>query len=230
MRPQKRSNSQPGTGQNAQPGAGYAARSPMQVKADKKRQRELDWRDTRRPAWVAWLSGVCVFVMLLGVLALASNGRTSAPQAVNGDQLGPYGEAIMDYDATSEQKIQAMTGDEPRWALVSPNPDALWSSADVIGVLSGFDARVSTLFAGPGARRELPEPAVGHTRADVINQATASLALQGQMRPEDVRFDGLLVYARPDQLRALDQRVFAVEPAPVDSAYGHFGIRTVTVL
>ena len=68
----------------------YQGRNPQRLKANKKRQRQLDWEDTRRPAWVAWLSGICLIAMGFGVIAMSASDLTAKPPNINGDQLGAF--------------------------------------------------------------------------------------------------------------------------------------------
>lgn len=207
----------------------YRGRNPQQLKANKKRQRQLDWEDTRRPAWVAWLSGVCLIAMGCGVIAMSASDLTSAPPNINGDQLGPFEGTPAQYRDFAHSQLEQMAGDEPRWALVSPDPQHPWDAREVIELVKGIDARVSTLYFGATAQAVLPEPAVGRTRADVINQAMSHIARGAQTQPEKLRIDGVLVHATPDQLRELATRAYAVEPAAPDAAYGRIGIRPMGV-
>ena len=207
----------------------YRGRSPQQLKANKKRQRQLDWEDTRRPAWVAWLSGICLIAMGFGVIAMSASDLTAKPPNINGDQLGAFDGTPAQYRAHAREQLDRMSGDEPRWALVSPEPTHLWDARQVIELLQGIDARVSTLYFGATAQAVLPEPAVGRTRADVINQAVKRMARGAQSEPEQLRIDGVLVHAVPEQLRVLAQRAYAVEPADPGAVYGRIGIRPIGV-
>nr|WP_156963386.1 hypothetical protein [Corynebacterium auriscanis] len=64
------------------------------------------------------------------------------------------------------------------------------------------------------------------TRADVFANVALDLAGENLRVAKRVVFDAMLVYGKPDTLRALSQRVFSVEPAPVDAVYGKIGVRT----
>ncbi|MDK8889925.1 hypothetical protein ACN4D9_05610 [Corynebacterium macclintockiae] len=203
----------------------YRGRSPQQLKANKKRQRQLDWEDTRRPGWVAWLSGICLIAMGCGVIAMGASDLTSKAPNINGDQLGPFEGTPAQYREHAREQLDHMTGEEPRWALVSPAPEHAWNSSEVIELLKGIDARVSTLYFGATAYATLPEPAVGHTRADVINRAVGRMARSAHTQPDKLRIDGVLVHATPEQLRELAKRAYAVEPADPGAVYGRIGIR-----
>lgn len=205
----------------------YRNRSPQHVRADRKRQRELDWEDTRLPAWVAWVSVLCLIVLFLGFIMLANSDRTNKPMNVNGDQLGPLDVSAQQYAGYAKEQLDKATGDEPRWALVSPDPNHWWTVDQLTEILKGVDARVSTFYLGPGTQRAVAEPAVGHTRADVIRQVAEGVAQRAQIPVSDVRFDGVLVYATPSVLRELAKKVYAVEPAHPDAAYGRIGIRPI---
>lgn len=210
--------------------AGYQIRRSRKIQRDKKRFRQLDWEDTRRPAWVAWLSLVCLLVMFLGVLALSTSDRTSKPQPVNGDTLGPFGVSGVEYQREADEKLAQADGDGPRWALVSPELE--WSAEELTDLLRGFDSRVSTLLYGPGVQIPVPEPAVGHTRRDVIDLAAQELsrASQNTISPDEVRFSGVIVYAPLAALRELRDSsplVFAVEPAADGAVLARMGIRSV---
>ena len=99
----------------------FAARKSQQVAADKKRSRQLDWEDTRRPAWVAWLSVLCLIALLVSILALSSSDRVSKPQNINGDQLGPFDVATsQEYFAESEQQLEQV-----RWVPPETMPALL---------------------------------------------------------------------------------------------------------
>ncbi|MDH2455929.1 hypothetical protein QDW14_05485 [Corynebacterium bovis] len=206
-------------------------RTPRTVARDRRRERALDWEATRRPAWVMWLSVACVVLLLVAVVALANSDRRAKPTAVNGDVLGPDRETVAEYTRRARGELDAMTGDEARWALVTPataqGPDGL---AQLFGDLA--DVRVSTLLVGPNARETLPEPARGARRIDVFTAARDTLAVEAGTEPTDPALDaeGVLVHARPDALREIARRgVRAVEPLPPDAVYGRFALRSVAV-
>ncbi|HIW96527.1 MAG TPA: hypothetical protein H9867_08640 [Candidatus Corynebacterium gallistercoris] len=206
----------------------YKHRAPQHVKKNRKRTRELDWQDTRVPAWVAWLSVLCLIALFAGVLALSTSDRTAKPMNINGDQLGPIGMTVEEYDGFAHEQLVAAQGTQERWALVSPPPDQPWDQQELSDLVRGLDARVSTFYFGPAASIPAAEPAAGHTRADVVERIFATAAAQDGVAPEQVRCDGLLVYATPEVLRELEPRVFAVEPAHPEAVYGLMGIRPVS--
>ena len=201
------------------------SRSPQVVKPNRARQRELDWEDTRRPAWVAWLGGICAVALLVGIMVMAQSDRTSKPMNINGDQLGPFYMSDQAYEEHSRKLLDEAEGDEPRWALVSPaKAMAPKDFAKVFDIPHAERVRVSTLLIGPVVQRPIPEPAAGLRREDVFTIATEGL------EGEDIAINGALVYAAPAELKAIAEnpKVMAVEPAPVDAAYGRMGIRAVT--
>lgn len=205
----------------------FRARQARQVAADKKRSRQLDWEDTRRPAWVAWLAGVCLLAILVGILALSTSDRVAKPQNINGDQLGPFHQSVEEYDAHAADKLRSMTGDSPRWALVTPEQPA--SAAALADMTRDLDLRVSTLLLGP-AQWPLPEPAVGQRRIDVYEAAIDGIAKGSGLPKQQIKVEGVVVYARPDVLRELDKRsgVKIVEPAHPEAVFGRIGIRPVS--
>ncbi|WJY72497.1 hypothetical protein [Corynebacterium auriscanis] len=208
----------------------YHWRRSQAIVVNKRRRRQLDWEDTRKPAWVAWLSGVCTIALLLTLLALGATEDSTAPIA-NGDRLGPFDTSRMQYKHQAQQRLAEAQGDEPRWALVLA--DKPWTSDSMAKLLSDVETshqrlRVSTVYAaGSGLLAEaVGEPAIGHTRADVFANVALDLAGENLRVAKRVVFDAMLVYGKPDTLRALSQRVFSVEPAPVDAVYGKIGVRT----
>ena len=124
-------------------------RSPQVVKPNRARQRELDWEDTRRPAWVAWLGGICAIALLVGITVMAQSDRTSKPMHINGDQLGPFYMSDQAYEQHSRELLDEAEGDEPRWALVSPDK-AMGPKdfAKVFDIPHADRVRVSTLLIG----------------------------------------------------------------------------------
>ncbi|WP_420100015.1 hypothetical protein [Corynebacterium sp.] len=218
--------------------AASGARPSRRIAPDRKVRRRREWEDTRRPAWVMWLSVACLVCLAVTVIALAGSERMSRPQAINGDALGPDNsetlDGYLDRAAASVQDAVDDTGDGQgagRWALVTPvapsGPDAL---AEIFGGMS--DLRVSTLLFG-NSRWEIPEPADGHRRADVFTTARDQVAVSAGTAQDDPALDalGVLVHGTPDDLADLADRpgVLAVEALPADAAYGRFGVRPVTV-
>ena len=206
----------------------YRARLSQQVPVDKKRSRELDWEDTRRPAWVAWLAGLCLLVLFIGILGLSASDRVSAPQNINGDQLGPFDTASnQEYFQQAEQSLRDMQGEQARWALVTPKDEA--NPVELTEPLRDPELRVSTLLVGP-VQWVLPEPAKGLQRKDVLQQATRSMAAGAGLRESDIKAEGVLVYGTPEQLRKIAEqpKIAAVEPAAADAVYGRMGVRPVS--
>lgn len=203
-------------------------RSAEQIPADKRTRRRLEWEDTRRPAWVMWLSVACLITLVVTVIALSNSDRMSQATAINGDVLGPEtGESTGDYLARAGEALAATTGDAPRWALVSPD-----GPADVAALTAVFTdqpaLRVSTLLAG-GVQWALPEPSLGHRREDVFAQARHRVAGSAGIPDTDkaLGITGVIVHGTPAELHSLASTpgVRAVEPLPVDAVYGRFGMR-----
>ncbi|WP_297009463.1 hypothetical protein [uncultured Corynebacterium sp.] len=203
-------------------------RSAEQISADRRTRRRLEWEDTRRPAWVMWVSVACLVALVVTVVALSNSDRLSRPTAVNGDVLGPEtGESTGDYLSRAADTLASTTGDAPRWALVSPD-----GPADVAALTAVFsdqpDLRVSTLLAG-GVQWALPEPAVGHRREDVFIGARQRVAASAGVPDTDeaLRITGVIVHGTPAELHAVASTpgVRAVEPLPADAVYGRFGVR-----
>ncbi|WP_438880060.1 hypothetical protein, partial [Bacillus cereus group sp. Bce020] len=69
---------------------------------------------------------------------------------INGDQLGPLDVSAQQYAGYAKEQLDKATGDEPRWALVSPDPNHWWTADQHTEILKGVDARVSTLYLGLG--------------------------------------------------------------------------------
>lgn len=219
--------------------AGVGPRPSRRIAPDRTVRRRREWQDTRRPAWVMWLSVVCLVGLVVTVVALAGSDRMSRPQAVNGDMLGPdNSETVDEYlvrAAASVQEAQetqdAQDADAPRWALVTPVTPA--GPGELAEIFSGMpDLRVSTLMAGE-SRWQVPEPADGHRREDVFEASREQVASSAGVGLDDPSLDvlGVLVHATPADLRTLADRpgVLAVEALPPDAAYGRFGLRPVTV-
>lgn len=208
----------------------YHHRRSQSIAVNKRRRRQLDWEDTRKPAWVAWLSGVCTIALLLTLLALGAANDSSSP-TVNGDQLGPYDTSRAQYQLRAKKVLAETTGTQPRWALVLA--DKPWTSESLARTLAEVESqgerlRVSTLYAaGVGLQADpVGEPAVGHTREDVFQDAAVIQAGGDPDGARHVRFDAMLVYGTPELLRALSDHVFSVEPAPADAIYSKIGVRT----
>ncbi|MDN5582283.1 MAG: hypothetical protein ACTH2Y_00780 [Corynebacterium sp.] len=211
-------------------------RTSRQIAPDRKVRRRREWEDTRRPAWVMWLSVLCLVALAGTVIALAGSDRMSQPQAINGDMLGPdNSETLDEYVARAGTTLQDTpdtgdTGDEARWALVTPvEPAGTQELTEIFSGMSGV--RVSTLLYA-NSRWEIAEPADGHRREDVFAGARDQVAANAGVGEDDPALDvlGVLVHAAPDDLAALDDRedVLAVEALPPDASYGRFGLRPVT--
>ncbi|AGP30601.1 hypothetical protein [Corynebacterium terpenotabidum] len=203
-------------------------RSAEQIPANHRTRRRLEWEDTRRPAWVMWLSVACLLALVVGVFALSNSDRMSKATAINGDVLGPETEETTDaYLARAAESLAAATGEDARWALVSPD-----APADVAALTAIFtdqpDLRVSTLLAG-GVQWPIPEPTSGHRREDVFTAARQRVAASAGVPDTDevLAITGVIVYGTPEQLRAVaaTEGVRAVEVLPPDAVYGRFGMR-----
>ncbi|MGP9725073.1 hypothetical protein ACT3SZ_13765 [Corynebacterium sp. AOP40-9SA-29] len=205
-------------------------RASRQIAPDRKVRRRREWEDTRRPAWVMWLSVLCLVALAGTVIALAGSDRMSRPQAINGDMLGPDNSETLDEYVTRAGTTLRDTSDEARWALVTPaEPAGTQELTEIFSGMSGM--RVSTLLYA-NSRWEIAEPADGHRRADVFAAARDQVAANAGAGEDDPALDvlGVLVHATPDDLATLDDRedVLAVEALPPDASYGRFGLRAVT--
>ena len=205
-------------------GPDYAKRSPQVIRKNKKRVRQLEWQDTRRPAWVAWVSGLCLIIIVVSLILLSFSDRVSKPMNINGDQLGPIDVQGQQYEDAARAELAGMTGEQPRWALMSTQSP--WTMPELAEVLRNFDGRVSTLYFGPGSQWEIPEPSTGHTRLDTLMDAAELWAKRAQSPVEDITVSSVLVFGTPAQLQDLGSRA-VVEPAPVGATYGRIGIRPV---
>lgn len=215
-------------------------RSSEQIKPNRKVRRKREWEDTRRPAWVMWVSLACLLALLVTVLALTGSDRMSKPQAINGDALGPDNrESVVEYVERARETLEpgvdgtdgtgSADGTEARWALVTPvAPAGTEALSEIMSDQS--DLRVSTLLSG-GSQWALPEPAAGHRREDVFAEARELIAANAGTEIDDPSLDvlGVVVHGTPDQLRALAERgdVLAVEALPPDAVFGRFGLRPV---
>lgn len=216
--------------------ASAGSRPSRRIAPNRKVRRRREWEDTRRPAWVMWLSVVCLVCLAVTVIALASSERMSRPQAINGDVLGPdNSETVDEYLTRAAESVQDAEPTEPadaaRWALMSPADPA--DPDELAEIFSGMSAlRVSTLLSAE-SRWEIPEPADGHRRADVFAATREQVAASAGVGLDDPSLDvlGVLVHGTPAELRELSGRpgVLAVEALPPDAAYGRFGLRPVTV-
>lgn len=206
-------------------------RSSARIPVDRRMKRKLEWEDTRRPAWVMWLSVACVVSLVVLLIALSNSDRMSRPTAVNGDALGPEtGESIDAYRHRAAATLADATGDAARWALVTPE-----HPVGVPGLTALFapsvedsDLRVSTLLTGQ-SQWPLPEPSVGHRREDVFTAAWNTIARTAGVADSDPSLltGGIVVHATPAQLTALATvpGVLAVEALPPDAVYGRFAMR-----
>lgn len=207
-------------------------RSSEKIAPNRRVRRKREWAETRRPAWVMWLSVACLVALAVGVLALSNSERMSQPQAINGDSLGPENdETVVDYvNRARETLTEAESGaSEPRWALVTPMQPAGTEALTEI-LAEQADLRVSTLLSG-NTQWSLPEPAEGHRREDVFAEARELMAANAGTGVDDPSLDvlGVLVHGSPEQLRSLDDRpdVLTVEALPPDAVYGRIGLRPV---
>lgn len=205
------------------------------IPADRRTRRRLEWQDTRRPAWVMWLSVACVVALVVTVIALSNSDRMSRPTAVNGDALGPEtGESLDVYAgraaATLEPGADTGSGDAARWALVTPGRplDTAGLTALFAPTAAVSDLRVSTLLVG-GVQWAVPEPATGRRREDVFAAVRAQAAVSAGVPVTDASLSvtGVLVHAPAPVLRDLSDApgVRMVEALPPDAVYGRFGVR-----
>lgn len=209
-------------------------RSSQRIAPDRKVRRRREWEDTRRPAWVMWLSVLCLVALAVTVIALAGSDRMSRPQAINGDTLGPDNsetlDEYVDRAGTSLDELGSDGADAASWALVTPQHPA--DAQELGAVFRGLpDLRVSTLLSGE-SRWPVPEPADGMQREDVFTVARGQMAANAGTGEDDDALDvvGVLVHGTPEDLRSLADRddVLAVEALPADAEYGRFGLRPVT--
>lgn len=209
----------------------------QRIPGNPKRARELDWEATRKPAWVMYLSLLCILALCAGLLAVAGSDRVSKPTLINGDQLGPIDVQGPEYAEYATNLLDTMEGEEPRWALVSRASG--WSAAELGATLEQFDGRVSTLYFTQAAQWVISEPTPGQPRLQPIADAIELWASRAGMPAEALRVRSVLVFGTPAELRALHQDAgtnagsnadisdVIVEPAPVGAVYGRIGVRAL---
>ncbi|MGO1949248.1 MAG: hypothetical protein ACTH1D_06410 [Mycobacteriaceae bacterium] len=212
---------------------GRSDRTPAQIPENRKVRRKREWEDTRRPAWVMWVSVLCLVALAVTVVVLSNSDRMSKPQAINGDSLGPDNrETLPEYLERAQASLDDMGdyGDGARWALVTPGQPADPGALSMM-VSDQPDLRVSTLLTG-NLQWPLPEPAAGHRREDVFASARELIAVNAGLEVGDPAIDtlGVVVHGTPDELTALAGRgdVLSVEALPPDAVFGRIGLRPVT--
>lgn len=176
------------------------------------------WR-RRVAALVVLAVAACAVVAAFGVFG------TQPSTALQGDQLGPDGaETAAEYRERAEDSLAQ--ADEPTYALVgfatALNPE---ETADVLSSVQ----RMNAIIIGLAAPVAVPEPTAGKDRSDVIDTVLHRVADRASELGEDAptTVDAAVVYSSGAELRALaaDPRVETVEAAPVDAAWGSFGVR-----
>ena len=176
------------------------------------------WR-RRIAALVVLAVAACAVVAAFGVFG------TQPSTALQGDQLGPDGaETAAEYRERAEDSLAQ--ADEPTYALVgfgtALNPE---ETADVLSSVQ----RMNAIIIGLAAPVAVPEPTAGKDRSDVIDTVLHRVADRARDIGEDAptTVDAVVVYSSGAELRALaaDPRVKTVEAAPVDAAWGSFGVR-----
>lgn len=176
------------------------------------------WR-RRVAALVVLAVAACAVVAAFGVFG------TQPSTALQGDQLGPDGaETAAEYRERAEDSLAQ--ADEPTYALVgfatALNPE---ETADVLSSVQ----RMNAIIIGLAAPVAVPEPTAGKDRSDVIDTVLHRVADRAREIGEDAptTVDAAVVYSSGAELRALaaDPRVKTVEAAPVDAAWGSFGVR-----
>lgn len=176
------------------------------------------WR-RRVAALVVLAVAACAVVAAFGVFG------TQPSTALQGDQLGPDGaETASEYRERAEDSLAQ--ADEPTYALVG-FATAL-SAEETADVLSSVQ-RMNAIIIGLAAPVAVPEPTAGKDRSDVIDTVLHRVADRASDIGEDAptTVDAAVVYSSGAELRALaaDLRVETVEAAPVDAAWGSFGVR-----
>ena len=176
------------------------------------------WR-RRVAALVVLAVAACAVVAAFGVFG------TQPSTALQGDQLGPDGgDTAAEYRERAEDSLAQ--ADEPTYALVgfgtALNPE---ETADVLSSVQ----RMNAIIIGLAAPVAVPEPTAGKDRSDVIDTVLHRVADRASELGEDAptTVDAAVVYSSGAELRALaaDPRVKTVEAAPVDAAWGSFGVR-----
>ena len=177
---------------------------------------------------------LCVAGLALALVLMAGSDRTSRPQNVLGDFLGPEsGESVAAYAERAAGSLDSLADDPgeaaaDHWALVLFEPPVGADAA--AAAVEGFgDLRVATMLIGPVVSRDLPEPSAGMTRGQLMDrelQRVLAAAGPGLPGGGDV-VSGLVVRGSLDDLRGIAVRpgVTSVEALPADAARGRFGVR-----
>lgn len=156
--------------------------------------------------------------------------------------LGPVGVNSQDYPSMADASLAPLTGDDRHWALVS-----FGSTVDEHTAAAPFEGttiRVGSLLVGTNILRPLPQPVAGSTFEDVfradIDQLMASagrLDAMAALFPElsemaeqnlsdrgRVKISGLVIWATPDELRAVRSQVATVQALPASVHWGDIAV------
>lgn len=158
---------------------------------------------------------------------------------IAGDQLGPDPEeSCAGYQQRTEQALAQLSPQEQTYALVSfSQPQRARAAASAVAAAP----RLNAMILGASAPIALPEPAPTETisgrsagRAAVIaREIDRYHASLGPVIAPDT-LSAVVVYASGAELSEIAQQdnsiILAVEPAPVDSAWGNFAIRPVSAV
>lgn len=173
---------------------------------------------------LAFAGGFLTLVLAFGIFG----DKAVVPR--QGDQLGPdNGQPRQEYLDQAASLLADAASDKhastSRFALVSfAYPVDAAHAADAVAPAPRANALVPLV----GQVRPLPEPAGGENRSDVIGRALELEAAAGASAGGPAQaVSGLVVYADAEQLQSIatNKDVAAVEPAPLDAAWGSFAVR-----
>ncbi|RMB65288.1 hypothetical protein [Corynebacterium macginleyi] len=172
------------------------------------------YRRRRLAALALVLVAVVVVLVLFGTLG------TQASTRVQGDYLGPDGESRAEYI----ERVNSMDidPDASTYALVTFQAEL--PPVAVAAALTDVP-RMDAILMGSTAPVVVPEPVAGEDRAAVINRTFDRIGSSFGQRPSAV--SAAVVWGRGTQLSDVASLpvVAAVEPAPVDAAWGSFAVR-----
>lgn len=182
--------------------------------------------------WRKIIAVVAILALIMVVLVLSQDDRTSRPMDPNGDLLGQdSSENLEQYLVRAEESLAAAPAEETAFALTTftEPADPETAAAALAGV-----TRVSAMMLLSAAPISLPEPVAGMDRADVFNlhldRVDHSLSGIGEVRaPREI--NSVVVWDTGESLRDLAEtpEVLAVEVLPPDASWGRFGVRPVDV-